>query len=116
MLTEQAAFGTRDAPQVVAVWTNPVPVSPSFVIDICAVPVLVSVTVCAVLVVPTVTLPKATGFGAPLRPGVPAVAATPVPVRATWAGEPAASEVISRLAELAPATGGAGVDALGFAM
>jgi len=64
---------------------NPMPVMLSV-----AVPVLVSVTVCAELVVPTAWLPKATLLGLRLTAGK----AAPVPVRLTLCGLPGALSVM----------------------
>src|SRR5579871_4585796 len=107
--TVQVAFGARELPQVDVPCTKPVPVTPTLVIDNVAVPVLVSVTVRAALFAPTVTLPKATGFGAPLTPGAATVAVTPVPLNATCAGEPEAFDAISRLAARLPSAPGVNV-------
>jgi hypothetical protein len=70
---------------------NPLPVAAAFEIVTVDPPVLVTVTA-RLLLLPTVTLPKATLLGfAVNEPG-----ATPVPDKAMFSGEPGASETIAR--------------------
>jgi hypothetical protein len=74
-----------------------VPLIPMLVIVSNAVPVFVSVTTCPALAVPTSRLPKATDVGDNVTAG-----ATPVPVRLTVCGLPAASSVTSSIPARTP--------------
>ena len=74
---------------------KPVPAMLSEEIVRVALPVFFKVIVIGLLLVFTVTFPKATGEGVALIPGV--AAATPVPVRESVAGEPAALLVMVTL-------------------
>ena len=103
----QLAPAFRLVPQL-PVWANCVglaPVSPMLVMLSAAVPVLVSVTVWAELVVPTVWLPKATLLGLRLTAGTP----TPAPVRLTLCGLPGALSVTVSEADWEEAVVGAKV-------
>src|SRR6266581_5927541 len=80
-----------------------VPVSAMLLMLKDVVPLLVSVTVCAVLSIPTFWLPKFTLVGFRLTAGA---AITPVPLRATAWGLPAALSVKVRLALRAPVAPG----------
>ena len=74
------------------------------VIVTATVPVFLSVTICASLVVPTMVLGKAIDAGVKVTVGV--AAATPVPVRATVCGVPVALSATERLAVSAPTASG----------
>jgi hypothetical protein len=83
---------------------KPVPAIATEEIVRVALPVFFKVTVIGLLLVFTVTFPKATGDGEALTTG--AGAATPVPFRESVAGEPAALLVIIMLPEAAAAVVG----------
>ncbi len=72
-----------------------------------AVPLLVSVTACAALVLPTCWLPKLRLVGERVTAG--AVGATPVPVRLTLCGLPAALSVIDTVPVRVPVAVGVNV-------
>ena len=105
--TVQLAPAASDVLQVVADLTNELALIPVMVSEVsvrAAVPVFLTVTVWAAVVVPTLVEAKAMLVGDNVTAG--AVAAVPVPVNLTDWGEPEALSATERAAVKAPAAAG----------